>query len=317
MNRTALCIQMLQLLNSHKKLSVSELASHLETNPRNIIEFKKELETAGYYIKTTTGKFGGYELVNKSLMPAIKLTDEEKSSILAGSEYLNARNDFINKKEYNLALSKIMSNQPRPTIREFSVFNHFPLAMNIEEIEKRYNILTEAIDNNLQVKILYNSLENENKEHLINPYKLFLYNNAWFVLAYDNIKEKVLYFKLNRVSLLEKTQKTFRIPLTYKENDYLDEFGLKNNGEWFNIELELCGIAVQLIKERIYGREQKIIDMENGKSLLQVKMQNKEDIVSFVLGLKTDCKVISPKWLFDKIIGTSNNILELYQGDKK
>ena len=44
MNRSSLCIKMLQILNAHDFVTTKELAERLETNPRNIIEFKKELE---------------------------------------------------------------------------------------------------------------------------------------------------------------------------------------------------------------------------------------------------------------------------------
>ena len=62
MGKSAMCIQMLQILNSGRVYKASELADLLETNPRNIIEYKKELEEAGYYIISIPGKFGGYQL---------------------------------------------------------------------------------------------------------------------------------------------------------------------------------------------------------------------------------------------------------------
>lgn len=52
MGKAAMCIKMLQMLNSGRIYKVSELADLLETNPRNVIEYKKELEEAGYYIIT-------------------------------------------------------------------------------------------------------------------------------------------------------------------------------------------------------------------------------------------------------------------------
>ena len=56
MNRTSLCIKMLLLLKSRGKMNTSELAQQLETNPRNIREFRKELEVAGYNIKEIKGE---------------------------------------------------------------------------------------------------------------------------------------------------------------------------------------------------------------------------------------------------------------------
>lgn len=41
MNRTARCIRMLMILKSRQTVCTSELAELLETNPRNIREYKK------------------------------------------------------------------------------------------------------------------------------------------------------------------------------------------------------------------------------------------------------------------------------------
>ena len=57
MNRTSLCLQMLMLLKARGKMNTKELASALETNPRNIREFKKDLITAGYNIQEQKGRY--------------------------------------------------------------------------------------------------------------------------------------------------------------------------------------------------------------------------------------------------------------------
>ena len=62
MNRTALCIRMLALLKVRGRMRIDEIAEALETNPRNVREFRKELEIAGYPIIQTTGRYGGYQL---------------------------------------------------------------------------------------------------------------------------------------------------------------------------------------------------------------------------------------------------------------
>ena len=66
MGKTALCIRMLQILNTGRIYKVTELAEILNTNPRNIYEYKKELDEisidSGFYIETIPGKYGGYKL---------------------------------------------------------------------------------------------------------------------------------------------------------------------------------------------------------------------------------------------------------------
>ena len=69
MGKAGMCIAMLQILNTGKVYKVSELAELLETNPRNIIEYKKELEEFGYYIENIPGRYGGYRLENTVFSP--------------------------------------------------------------------------------------------------------------------------------------------------------------------------------------------------------------------------------------------------------
>ena len=77
MSKTSQCIELLKILYSRSQVvGVNELAMTLETNPRNILEYIKELREIGYDIKTVSGRYGGYLLERHGLFPALKLTDE-------------------------------------------------------------------------------------------------------------------------------------------------------------------------------------------------------------------------------------------------
>ena len=56
MYKTAKRIRMLMILFTRDVVSIRELAKLLNTNPRNVPEYRKELEAAGYYIQTVEGK---------------------------------------------------------------------------------------------------------------------------------------------------------------------------------------------------------------------------------------------------------------------
>lgn len=292
MSKTSNCIKMLRILKTYGRISKSELAGLLETNPRNISEYIKELENSGYIIEVFSGKNGGYELKNDIILPNLKLNDIEMSALTQGIEYLRARNDFTLKNEFNSALSKILLDSKKLDYEEISIINRFPLAMPLDEIKRRLLIIQESIKTKHKLKIVYTSLENNNKQHILSSLKLFMYNNAWFVLALDEEKNDILYFKLNRIEEIELLKIEFRIPLYYKESDYLDEFGMKNNGEWYYVELKITGKSVVLIKERIYGKNQQIIDRPDGSIIFKAEMQNKNDIDDFIAKMKDECSVI-------------------------
>lgn len=82
MNRTNLCIRMLQLLKARGKLNTTQLATELEVNPRNIREFKKELVLAGYNVEEVKGRYGGYILNDEYDLPVTIFTDEQKLSLI-------------------------------------------------------------------------------------------------------------------------------------------------------------------------------------------------------------------------------------------
>lgn len=303
MGKAAMCIKMLQILNSGRIYKASELADLMETNPRNIIEYRKELEEAGYTIIPIPGKYGGYQLDQTTLIPSLRLTQEEQEALAEGSGYLVSRNDFAYKKSYELAMSKIYSSLKHESIQTNpSVVNRFPLLMPETEIAARYKAMEECIKLHYKIEIEYLSLKNEVTTRTLHPYKLFMYNNAWYVLGYDEKSESIRYFKLNRIQQYKQMiGRKFRVLYSYNESDYLDEYGMKQNGEWYPIKLRVTGPYAMLVRERIYGRNQSVECVDNDTTILSCEMQNKENIKVFVLGFGEHCQVLEPEWLQESI----------------
>ena len=101
MSKTSQCIKLLRILYGRKQpINVTELAGDLETNPRNIPEYVKELRLIGFDIEPVHGKYGGYVLKRESTFPAVRLNDAEREAFMAGFEYLLLRNDFMEIENY-------------------------------------------------------------------------------------------------------------------------------------------------------------------------------------------------------------------------
>ena len=302
MNKTALCIKMLQVLNSRKRISVSELAEILETNPRNIVEYKKELEIAGYNILGRRGRAGGYELDKSALLPAIKFTQNEKIALNESLQYLYKKKEFLHAEEFVSAYNKIMSESNFDKKDCVSLYNKFPLSMPRKEIKERYDKLSEAIQNRYCVKIVYTSNQNKDNIYIIHPYKLYLYSDEWFVLANNDELYKILHFKLNRIKEIEvlRYQKKFRIPFNYKESDYLDDFGIKNNVKWIRVKCIIKNNAKLMLNERIYGKNQIIKEIDTNRSIMTCTMKD-IDVLTFFLSFGANCEIIEPIDLRNKL----------------
>lgn len=312
MGKTANCIKMIKILSDGAIHGISELAQKLETNPRNIIVYRDEIESAGYPVIGSPGRYGGYRIVKQEMFPCPKLTRDEKNALSAGAGYLKARNDFPQKESYESAMEKIFCSE-NGGVEPFNptVIPRFPLAMNEIEIRKRYDIMQDAIKKQFKIKMYYRSNDNIVRERTIHPYKLYMYNNGWFVLAFCEMAKNFRYFKLNRIVSFTKLDEKFRKSLAYNEKEWLDSFGMTNNGEWYDVKLKFTGKYAMVVQDYIYGKNQVTECVDSNTTILSLQMQYRDTIVGFVLSHGIYCEVLEPEWLKQEVKETAEKILKM------
>jgi len=323
MGKAAMCIRMLQILSTGRKYKVSELAELLDTNPRNIIEYKKELDEVasecgyGFYIDNIPGRYGGYRINGSVTLPSLYFVNSEKESLVEANNYLSSRNDFMRKKDFQIAIGKIFSTIVINDIKKEDnvlVINRFPLSMSQSDIQYRYDLLKTAIKTKKTVKFKYLNQKNILKERVFDPYDLIMYNNSWFVIGWLHSENHsdVFPFKLNRIQDIEMTNQKFAIYSLYNKSDYVDEYGFKKNGDWHHVEFIAFGNYASLVKERIYGKNQIVEAIDENSTKVSVDMQNKESIRVFVLGFGENITVLEPQWLKEDLIDQGQKIIAKY-----
>lgn len=93
MSKIANMLNMLQILKDKEIHSISSLAENLEVSERMIRQYKLELEQAGIYLKSFTGKYGGYQLDKNSNFLKIENEVKEKMYIVMKKAIFN-KNTF-------------------------------------------------------------------------------------------------------------------------------------------------------------------------------------------------------------------------------
>ena len=313
-NKTAATIKLIQVLSARGEfISTSELADMIDTNPRNVKEYIKEIEVCGYRVDSLAGVYGGYRMNKASLLPAINLSQDEIKMIRDTTSYLASKNDYFGVNEIDSIFGKILASlDDSKPITPLTMVDKFPLSMTKEELQKRFTVLNDGIESQYKVEIEYLSVAGKVKNHVIHPYKLFVYNGNWFVIAYNETVNDIGYFKLNRINNLYLTRSHFTVLKTYVEEDYLDGYGMVKNGEYYHVELELTNLNT-VMKERIYGKNQNVVEIDDRHVRFSADMQNQEMILSFVLSFGNKCKVLEPEWLKEKVKETIREELALYE----
>lgn len=106
MSKVANMLNMLRILKDSNIHSISSLSERLEVSERMIRQYKLELEQAGIYLKSYTGKFGGYQLDENSNFLKIDNEVKEKMYIVMKKAIVNKNKVKIKYKSVNSGITE-------------------------------------------------------------------------------------------------------------------------------------------------------------------------------------------------------------------
>ena len=106
MSKVANMLNMLQILKDKDIHSISSLAKKLEVSERMIRQYKSELEQAGIYLKSYTGKYGGYKIDDNNNFFKIENEVKEKMYIIMKKAITNKNKVKIKYKSINSGVTQ-------------------------------------------------------------------------------------------------------------------------------------------------------------------------------------------------------------------
>lgn len=302
MNRTSLCIQMLQLLKSRGTLTTQDIAKALETNVRNIREYRKELELAGYHIESTTGKFGGYRLLSDCLLPSIQLSSEEKRALQEAQTYLSSHTDFIMGTQATRAIDKVLSNTPLEEHHTgFYLDNEQYVVSNT--IKYYIELFETAIKEKTSIMLSYRSMKDQTPQRIqIHPYEIINYKGAYYCVAYSlKAKDFRIYkFSEERMKDCIQTDHHFHREAGFDIKQHIGKSGLVKN-DIVEVELEIYGEAAILTAEKQIGLHPSHQWIDPQTLYYKTIFEGKQEALSFVMSLGAKATLRSPAFLKEEI----------------
>ena len=300
--RVANCLKMLEILRDGRKYKKTELADLLQTNTRNIIEYRKDLYDAGYLIEYQNGAHGGYFLDSACLLPSLNLSNNEKTALLRSYDFLK-NSDFFHLKNYHDALIKIKANFESNDVLHESYINQ-ARPVDVDLIDYYYKILSSAIAAHRKVALKYESLNSEAiKKTIIHPYELIRYQNFWYLIARDEASDKQFkIYKLSKrmkeVRILE--DKPFYFDEDFKASDYIGKTSLIKL-ERFAIELIATNASATSLSEKKIGLNPVYEWLDQNTLLLKTTIEGKYNAIGLILSLGNNAKLVKPESLVNEI----------------
>lgn len=316
MNRSALVIQMLHILYGRNKvISREELAHLLDTNVRNIVEFKKELETAGYEIESITGKYGGYRLKEESIFPSLNLMPKEKVAINEALTYMESQKQFLYYEDFQNAMNKLKAKVTHQQKSSDTIYLSESRKQLSAEENLMIDLFNEAKEKHLCVAFEYCSAASVVFEkRRIQPYEIIVNQEGFYVLGYDLTKQKnkdYKFFKITkeRMKHVCLTNQIFIRDPYFKVSDHSGKHGLMK--ELFEVELEISGMNARLINESEVENTL-FKSYQNGVLTIRFMMEGKMRLKKFILSLGEDCIIKKPLSLKQEIIEELQKMIQRY-----
>ena len=204
---TTRVLTVLELLQSHARLSGAELAERLEVDPRTVRRYIGMLKDLGVPVDSEPGRYGGYRLLPGYKLPPMMFTEEEALAVVLGL-LVSRRVGFGDAAPaVEGALSKIdrvLPDRLRGRVQAVQGALSFTPIRGVGRLPNPATLLslTSAADANQRVWMRYRGATDET-ERAIDPYGVVHHRGRWYVVGWCHLRDDVRMFRLDRVLELE------------------------------------------------------------------------------------------------------------------
>ena len=316
MNRTNLCIRMLQLLKARGKMNTTQLASELEVNPRNIREFKKELVLAGYNVEEVKGRYGGYILNDQYDLPVTIFSDEQKDALVQSYKFMRTQKDFKPLPLYCDAMDKIIATS------KISSNDSLHYMSNSIKLDQKTSTMIDktqqAINLGLCVLLSYQSLQDETpKEFEVEPYEIIHYHKSYYLIGFSLLRKdyRMYRFSLERMYSCEISSRHFIRDNHFRLSNYIGEHSL--------IPLDLKEIQVRvyhnenglsLFKEKYWVNKLQIINKQEGFTDFEFYTDDMSNLYQSLFAMTNQVEILQPEDVKSNYVMRVKKILNAYKG---
>jgi predicted DNA-binding transcriptional regulator YafY len=271
---------------------------------------RSELESLRIQLTVDRPADGAAEQENYSLrpenfhLPPIEFTDKELAALQTALSLLDG--EFAYAEPLRLALQQITWGRPSPlrAPEQRSVALGITASAGGHELSARLAKVETAIFRNKTIVFEYYTMERDDvSTRRVDPYHLLFQGGQFYLLGYAHERKAVRVFRLSRirgkVSYATKAEHDFHRPAEFDPRAYA------NRADWQLGEEQ--GMARVLVCERIawqverhFGRYGEILG-EDGETVFATGYSNPRSVISWVLGLGANARLLGPEELVDEL----------------
>ncbi len=222
---TTRVLAVLELLQSHRRMTGAELAQRVEVNVRTLRRYITMLQDLGIPIVAGRGRYGAYELIAGFRLPPMMFTNDEALALAIG--LLAAKRLGLNETSHTIESARAKLERVLPAElkeRVQALTETILLDLDYSDTPSSTEImltLSSAAQFQRRVHLRYHSRQAEETERDVDPYGLVHHQGGWYVVGHCHLRNDLRSFRLDRILAAEPTETPFERPAHFDALAYL------------------------------------------------------------------------------------------------
>jgi len=154
------------------------------------------------------------------------------------------------------------------------------------------------------------------KQRKVTPLLLKEYNNRWYLICFDSVKEKVITYALDRISDLEIVEQQGEKPADFKpELFFRHSIGITASADARPEKIVFIAstIASKYINSQPFHESQKIIEEDENRTIFELFALVSEELIRELLSYGGDVQVLEPEGLKNELINRIQKMMVNYK----
>lgn len=224
---TSRVLAVLEILQSHKRMTGTELAQRLEVNIRTLRRYITTLQDIGIPIVAERGRYGAYTLEDNFRLPPLMFTNDEALALEVGLlvvEQLSLQDKGTAVESVRAKLQHIMPVEMQHRARALN--DNIQLELNLNQSIASSDLvllLSYAIHQKIRLNVKYQARDKQQTQREFDPYGIACLSGIWYVVGWCHLRDALRSFRLDRVLHVQLTGIFFEEQLQFDILAYLEQ----------------------------------------------------------------------------------------------
>lgn len=238
------------------------------------------------------------------LTRAPRLTAKEAATLIAGLQYIEALVGLSDRRSVKALRDKLSAGAKVAPVNTIEI-EPPPTPPHIDKVRK-------ALDSGMQLEIDYQNADQKRSTRIIEPLRIDLVANSWYVRAYCHKREDVMTFRIDRI--VEATSLRRRRTTKVSPDDLGDKLFDPPESGLFDVILEMPVNTARLLSE---FAPRTLAGAPQGLTRVSVTIGSLRSLARVVTSMSGSVQVLSPPEAVRAVTSWANEALSGYAPAKK